>query len=387
MKGDFSWFNYQPHDNFTGVLEQQGRVRLDRDGLAAEEINRGLRTLMGRDAFGPGRVAVPTEASQSFRVSSASTDGENVTVTYESGRAWIDGIPLLLNTTITAPADYLPPPFQLETGPDTIATGVRDAVVLEVWEDSVSAFQDMSLLEPALGGVDTTERVKVCHRIRLRRLEPDEDCSTIDLRDDPSSLGRLTVTPEPAIAITGDCPVEAGGGYSGDGHRLICIEVAAPRAAGARFVWSRHGGGLVGRGRFDAIANTITVTHNQAMIDAASVSGMTLQALAPDGESGCWSVVFEASVSMVDGTLAVTDPQGTWPAPAGEHAFFRLWDGVEDIVDFSSAAELADGIRLEFDAPNDENYRSIKLATKCASTIASLPSCATGCFKLARRCT
>ena len=84
------------------------------------------------------------------------------------------------------------------------------------------------------------------------------------------------------------------------------------------------------------------------MIDAANVSGMILQALAAEGATGSWAVVFEATVSMTDGQLAVTDAIGAWPAGPGEHAFFRLWDGVRDISDFTGPTDLADGIRLEF---------------------------------------
>ena len=94
------------------------------------------------------------------------------------------------------------------------------------------------------------------------------------------------------------------------------------------------------------------------MIDAANVSGMILQALAAEGATGSWAVVFEATVSMTDGQLAVTDAIGAWPAGPGEHAFFRLWDGVGDISDFTGPTDLADGIRLDFDPPNGENYRA-----------------------------
>lgn len=363
MKGDFSWFDYTPGDNYTGVLEQQGRVRLDRDGNAAEEIGRHLRNLMGRDAFGPDRVAVPAEQSGSLRITAATTDGTTVSVTIDPGRAWIDGIPLFIGEVTTEDATYLPPPFQPEIGPDSIAADARDAVVLEVWEDSLSAFQEPeALLESALGGVDTTERVKVCHRLRLRRLAEDEDCSTIgpSLRDNPATIGRLTVTPAPAIVITGDCPVDAGGGYTGDGHNLFCIEITQPGPGGPRFTWSRFGGGLVGRGRFDDVADEITITRNQPMIDAADVAGFHLQALEPDPASGCWTLQFEATVSLTDGVLTVTDPIGTWPAAAGEDAFFRLWDRIEDISGFTGGAnELANGIMLDFDpiVNSGENYR------------------------------
>ena len=40
----------------------------------------------------------------------------------------------------------------------SIAAGIRDAVVLEAWEEAYSAYQDpVNLLEPALGGVVVVE--------------------------------------------------------------------------------------------------------------------------------------------------------------------------------------------------------------------------------------
>ncbi|HXV94056.1 MAG TPA: DUF6519 domain-containing protein, partial [Pseudonocardia sp.] len=194
MKGDFSWFDHRASDNFTGVLEQQGRVRLDRDGLAAEEIARSLRSLMGRDAFGPGRVAVPAAESGGLRVVAAETDGTTVRVTLRPGRAWIDGIPLFVGGVdpVTETATYLPPPFQPELDPADIVAGTRDLVALEAWEDALGGFQAPDrLIEPALGGVDTTGRVKVFHRLRLLRLAEDEDCATVGprLRDDLATIG------------------------------------------------------------------------------------------------------------------------------------------------------------------------------------------------------
>jgi hypothetical protein len=120
MKGDFSWFDHRPLDNFTGVLEQQGRVRLDRDGNAAEEIGRYLRTLIGRDAFGPGRVAVPAELGDSLQVTAATTDGTSVTVTLRPGRVWVDGIPLHLGAATSVDAKF---PF--DASPEIMYSGIR----------------------------------------------------------------------------------------------------------------------------------------------------------------------------------------------------------------------------------------------------------------------
>jgi hypothetical protein len=95
------------------------------------------------------------------------------------------------------------------------------------------------------------------------------------------------------------------------------------------------------------------------MINAAGLGTFHLQALAPD-DSGVWQVVFEAAATLVqDGVLAVSALTGAWPALAGVTAFFRLWDAVHDVAAFTSATELADGIRLAFDppVPGGANYR------------------------------
>ena len=171
--------------------------------------------------------------------------------------------------------------------------------MLEVWEESVSAFQEPTdLLEPALGGPDTTERSKICAAVKLMRLGPNDDCSAVAAAyDDFDAKGRLTVTPGPAIVIPGDCPVEAGGGYTGFEHYLFRIEVAEPLGGEARFKWSQFNGGLVGRGRFVAGAagtGTLTITANDQMINHCGLDRFYLEALARDPIFGCWRVVASA---------------------------------------------------------------------------------------------
>jgi hypothetical protein len=368
MMGDFSRFDFSPLDNFTGVLEQQGRVRLDQDGNAATEIGRHLRSLLGRDVIGPHRVAVPAEVHDSLAIVAASSDGSSVTVAINPGRAWLDGTALHVagDQPKSYDATYLEPPLQSPMAtPASIAAGVRDAVILEIWEEAFNGFQDPpKLIEPALGGPDTSERVRVAHRLRLRRLAANEDCETIkpSLVDDIAAKGRLSVTPAPTIVITGDCPVEAGGGYTGLEHHYYVVCIVGPDGAGnARFAWSRYGGGLVGRGSFDPVAAEITVTANQPMIDNAGLGSFFLEALAPHPDGGHWRVAMSADASLVEnGRLALTNISGTWPVPAGQTAFFRLWDDAARISDFTAGpTELQDGIRLEFDAPapNNVNYR------------------------------
>ncbi|MGZ5130367.1 MAG: DUF6519 domain-containing protein [Caldimonas sp.] len=368
MKGDFSLLGFDPESQYTGVRHQQGRVLLDRDWNDAQEIEAWWRRAVAADAFGPGVLAVPSASSSAFQVLAAVADATGVHVTLDAGHAWAAGLPVSLAASATFDAEYLAPPLAPVVDPATIGAGIRDAVVLEVWEDTVSAFQDPALIEPALGGPDTTERVRAFTALKLLRLGANEDCSAVAaLVDDPAARGHLSVTPSASIVIAGDCPLEAGGGYTGLEHYLYRIEIASPGAAGEpRFKWSRYNGGLVGRGIFVAGAvpatGTVTITANDQVINTCGLSTFYLEALTFDAAAGSWQVTFTAIASRsVDGVLALTGTSGVWPAPAGGTAFFRLWDGIADVVAFATGAPvpLVDGIELEFDAPaaDGSNYR------------------------------
>lgn len=369
MKGDFSKWKFDPYANDTGVLHQQGRVLLDQDWNAGASISGYLRQMQGGDTIGRQVAAVPAEAADSFRVIEADCDGNSSHVTLHPGRVWVDG--WLLQIAGDAPyqraIEYFPPPVQDPLADlSSLAAGVRDAVVLDVWEQSLSAFQDpVHLLEPALGGVDTSQRARLFYDLKLLRLEPGDDCCNLAtaLTDDLTARGKLTVTPAPTLAITGPCPVALGGGYAGLEHYLFRVEIAEPDGEGqARFKWSRFNGALVGRGAFDAAAGTLDITANDQMINHSGLSSFYLEALAEDPQGGRWGVRFSADATLAaDGQLALTNVQGAWPGGAGGDAFFRLWDGVSRIADFpdgsSTPQELVAGlgIRLAFDAPATGN--------------------------------
>lgn len=368
MKGDFSYLGFGDEQGFTGVLHQQGRVLLDRDWNAQAAIEQRLRSQAAADTFGPGVLAVPVAGADALRLTAAQVDGDVVRVTLAPGRGWAAGLPLALPEAATLEARYLLPPVAPAQSTATIGAGVRDALLLEVYEDTVSAFQlPALLLEPALGGPDTTERVAVFANARLLRLGPNDDCAAVRaLVDTAAGKGRLTATPNPVLAVAGDCPLEAGGGYTGLEHYLYRVEVAEPAAGQARFKWSAYNGGLVGRGLYTAgtVAGTgsVAVTANAPAIDMANTASFWLEALQWDAAIANWRIVFSANATRsANGLLELTDVQGTWPAAAPSTGFFRLWHGIARVADFPAGApvELADGIRLEFTPPaaGNTNYR------------------------------
>jgi len=348
MKGDFSRLHYDARDNDTGVMHQQGRVLTDQDWNAGDQINRHLRQQLGRDAIGAHVAAVPSEHRDSLKVVGASSDGSAVTVEINPGQVWVDGLHLTLPPEAVTPsvqAAYLSPP-SAETSP-------RDAVILEVWEEAVNAFEfPDQMIEPALGGVDTTERIRLRHRLRLLRLEDGDSCHNLTgkLADDCSARGKLTVTPAPTLAVSGACPIEMNGGYTGFEHYLYRIEITEPDAGNARFVWSRFGGGLVGRGVYDSASSAVNITANDQMINHCGLSNFYLEAGDRDG------LYFTADATLAaDGLLTLTNISGTWPGNASDEAFFRLWDGIKPVSDFAAVTELEMGIQLQLDAATSDN--------------------------------
>ncbi|WBR99991.1 hypothetical protein OU994_16845 [Pseudoduganella sp. SL102] len=390
MQGDFSVLNFDPHQhergvdepadgvlrNLSGVLHQQGRVMSDADLTEGELLELGWNGQAGRDIIGAGICAVPATQPEGFSVVSAVVSGGNVLVSLLPGHAWADGILTRLAGEAADPAapvqrlaSYFGPPLAtpLPT-PASIEDGVRDAVILEVSEESIHGFQyPQRLIEPALGGPDTSERAFVNFRIRLLRLEPGEDCLSIRgrLADDPASKGRLTASLAPVVAIAGDCPVVGGGGYTGFEHNLYRIEVAdVPPATPPRFKWSQWNGGLVGRGRFETGTNPdrIILDAGRAPIVHSGLTEFYLEALEYDELIGAWQVVYGTLATLnTDHDLELAAPAtfGTLPATT-EPVFIRLWNGIANIADFpdvANPAELRDGIRLAFDAPAAGNYR------------------------------
>lgn len=393
MKGDFSQWRFDPRENFTGVLQQQGKVLLDSDWNEHARINTSWQDQAGQDAIGPSVAAVPTAAPAGFKVVAArvvtGSGTPYVEVDLLPGRVWADGIlvhqapadPAAPLDPISRTALYLTPPIQTPaaTPPPAspAANGLRDAVVLEVWREAVSGFQiPQRLLEPALGGVDTTERILTSSAIRLLRLLPGEDCFSIHgkLKDNPALFGRITASLTPTTVVAGECPVVQGGGYVGLEHRLYRIEIANTNDGTPRFKWSQWNGGLVGAGVFHTSGTDITIDieANRTAILTSGLTGFYLEVVTFDAALGHWRASYGVPATLnPNGTIEIDTTQvifGTPPPdPSADptddpRSFFRLWNGIERLSDHLNVAtpeELPDelGVHVSFENPAAKVYR------------------------------
>src|ERR1700733_1549107 len=196
MHGDFSrWFPKLPI-NQVGILAQEGRLLIDADVKAHSLLGVRWQDLAERAAFGAGIAAIPADAVNAWQVVQAQVTSGQVTLQVNPGIAWADGVlvglPSKTNTAVALTATPINLPIQAP--PTNLgAAGTRDAVVLEVWRQSLSGFQAPNeLIEIALGGPDTAERIETNFALRLYRMGANDDCQSIigALQDDLSTHGK-----------------------------------------------------------------------------------------------------------------------------------------------------------------------------------------------------
>jgi len=371
MRGDFSIWRNERRQNFTGVLHQQGRVLLDADWNAQTAITNDWQDTAAQDIIGAGVAAVPSDQANGFKIKSAAVNAGKVELRVAPGRVWADGLLAELygepdpdvDSEVTRIAAYLTPPVQdPEALVTSIVAGTKDAVILEVWREEINGFQMPELLvEPALGGPDTTERIHTSLAFRLMRLTANDTCENIRgrLRDNFATKGKLKATLQPAVAGTGDCPTVAGGGYTGFEHNLYRIEIANVNAGAPQFKWSQYGGGLVGRGHF--AAGKVAIKANLQAIINSGLSSFYLEAVEYDQSLGRWRVTYGATATLSNDVLTL-GATVFGPAPPSnpnptDTTFFRLWNGIALVSSFAHAQlPNALGIFLDFDAPSGSNY-------------------------------
>ena len=384
MYGDLSRNGFDHQANVDGVIHQQGRVLTDADWNEQTLIGDRWQRAASGAAISGGFAAVGSGDPGALLVVQGTAADGRIAVDVNPGQVWADGwLAHLRSSTGNAalperrPAPYLTAP----PGPAPGAPGTRDAVVLELWRETLSGFQvPHRLLEPALGGVDTTARIWHGLAFRLLRLGAGEGCDEIGggLDDDRSKRMRLSASLVPTQLTNGDCPVVESGGYSGFEHDLYRVEIADVTAAEEMFKWSRSNGGLVGRGTFDPVARKLTIRANRQPILRSGLQSFYLEAFEPlpqrppqpaaaDAELTAelaeeWRLVYGArAVLASDEEIDLTeDLFGAIPGPAGRNFFFRLWDDIRPVAEFTgSALELRDGIQLQFhgaDAPRAGDY-------------------------------
>ncbi|NVO58257.1 right-handed parallel beta-helix repeat-containing protein [Rhodobacteraceae bacterium B1Z28] len=299
MSGDYSRDSFDALRDFAGVFLQQGRAVLDADWnemvqIFQRRIRAGTVDTIGRcvvpreteDAFeiqivgnsieiGPGRIYHYGKLVQNSGF--ANFDGTipaRPDPVFDRGTDVEDGPAGVLDEMI-APPDGPWLPYEEQPywpTPDALpGENTTSLAYLVSWQREVTPVKDPSLLEPAMGGIDTTTRLQTVWQVRM--LADVGDNATCETPDDELDDWIETIAPSTArlSSATIDiddpedpCLVPPTEGYTGIENQFYRVELHATEedTPPTRFKFSRENASVTAT--VEAIANpaaSVTVSR------------------------------------------------------------------------------------------------------------------------------
>ena len=357
MGGDYTRFTFDPRDNHSGVLMQQGRVQLDADWNELVEIVG--RRLRAETIDIIGRAVVPRETPDGFLI-----EASGGTFTIGPGRMYVDGLlaenhgtgepafdPVLEEMSTPDPVPYtaqpwLPNPPALPTG------GGPHVVYVDLWQREVTWLEDPDVIEKAVG-VDTTTRLQTVWQVRLHALDartvtcatPDGEIPGWSELTRPSD-GRLTTGAVGVPDSEDPCYLQPTGGFRGQENRLYRVEIHQGGAPGiATFKWSRDNGAVasaVTAVSADRRVLTVTRTGRDGVLrfDQGDWVEITDDWRELAGEPGVMALVADVDDTEATITLETALPAGAFPTSGidnltdpDRHTRVRRWDQSETLRD------------------------------------------------------
>jgi hypothetical protein len=161
---DISRINFDKTKHYSSVRMQQGRVLTDDDWNENARIENEIQRESNTDIIGP--FGSPDDG---FKINNLRLDAGLINFDILAGTLYLGGLRLALETleTYRLQKDWLQQPALADGTPDFDEKERYDLVYLESWQQPVSAVEDSSLFEVALGGPDTTTRVRNMRRVHL----------------------------------------------------------------------------------------------------------------------------------------------------------------------------------------------------------------------------
>lgn len=161
MKGDFSRLTFDRQKQFSRVFMQQGRVQLDADWNEQVDIFLDSLRILSADVIGP-HAGTP----DSFKITSDATHGFLI----GKGHYYVHGIGCVNDE----PRGYDKQKYYPLSDEDKKLKAGTYLVYLDVWERHVTAAEDDSVREVALGGAETTSRGQIVWQVKTLGLDGKE---------------------------------------------------------------------------------------------------------------------------------------------------------------------------------------------------------------------
>ena len=223
MKGDFSRIDFNPAKHYTGVLHQQGRVWLDSDWNADVLTRLALFQQELNDVVGAAGFPSP---GNGFAISAPAG---NILDDFQiaAGHCYVNGILCELEQTVsylTQPDYPQPPRIAVPTDGSTLSA----LVYLEVWQRLVTYLEDPTLREVALGGPDTSARLKTVAQVRVQTLPSGDgafSCAQAAQFLPVSGSGTLTTLQPANVQPLSLCQLPDPANYTGRQNQLYRVEI------------------------------------------------------------------------------------------------------------------------------------------------------------------
>ena len=268
MPGDYSRSTFDQRKHYSGVLMQQGRVQLDADWNEQLDIQLYRTETEAQDVI--GLCGVPKN-SDGFKIG-ITPDGNDLTIA--PGRFYARGrlCELELTTTYGTQPDLPNPEFTISIATSPLsppASPPSDAaertqlmlkpgiyiVYIDVSQPEITARDDPRIREVALGGPDTTTRLKNVWQVKLLPVSEaltsppgrDVTCKT-EFKEWNELIGAGTGKLNARTKISEDeknpCLLPPNAGYSRLENQLYRVEIhkGGKTRDEARFKWSRDNG-------------------------------------------------------------------------------------------------------------------------------------------------
>jgi Family of unknown function (DUF6519) len=380
MKGDFTRFTFDAEKRYRNVLTQQGRVTVDADPNEQQFITSHRIETEAADLIG-GCGAPLHDAG--FKITPA---GANLTI--GAGRFYVDGIlcenrtnNLSINSQPDLPTDgvvVLADGSSVPISDAQVTPGVYHAY-LDVWLRHVTAIEDGSIREIALGGPDTATRVKTTWQVRLFRLgNLGASFNCLSQSEAFNNLkqgatGKMRARAQTGAADDKPCVVPPGAGFRRLENQLYHVEVHKGGALGAAtFKWSRDNGSVVTNWKSASPNPTTPATHLDLVVGSIGrdkvlrFAGGQWVELTDDTREETGRAGLFAQVVKAEGEIVTIDTTTAFPPGPINIANFtknpkvRRWDFRDKPADMKIVQpaapndwlKLEDGLEVRFEPGN-----------------------------------
>ncbi|HUW66948.1 MAG TPA: DUF6519 domain-containing protein [Candidatus Nanoarchaeia archaeon] len=355
MKGDFTRSTFDHKKHYSSVRMQQGRVQLDADWNEQVDIQTDHLEQSLEDVVGP--CGAPFQNAGY----ALSIDDDNLMI--GEGHYYVHGT-LCENET---KCNYL----EQENIKDAELPKLDGNYLfyLDVWQKHVTAVEDESISEIALGGPDTTTRTKIIWQVKYIPISGTlDDKPCLQSFDEWNKLiarrdAQLKASVANETSSIDPCIVPSGAGYRGLENHLYRVEIHRVDGVNTTFKWSRDNGSILRA--VDMIGSNLIKIKNagQDILHAFKRDQwieITDERRELNGEPGTLVHLTEVKdgVELKFNPVVIGDPVNSTNYPEKYNPKVRRWDQTKsgEIMIDSEWIELEHGLGVEFKPGN--TYKS-----------------------------